>query len=76
VQEGDGLAVIRPWASNSVTLVAQEIETSAATQATALAAANSYVPLVTSSASRDAFCATHNAYPPPMNYAFGAATAY
>ena len=57
-------------------VVAQGIEATAAAQATALALANSYIPPLTTSASRDAYCADRNANPPPMNYAFGAASAY
>jgi hypothetical protein len=41
-------------------LVAQTIETTATTTNTALVAANSYVPGVTSSAGRDAYCAAHH----------------
>jgi hypothetical protein len=57
-------------------LVAQQIENDAAVQASAIVAANSYVPPVLTSAPRDAFCAGHNADPPPMSYAFGTASAY
>jgi hypothetical protein len=39
--------------------VAAEIETQAATIQSTLKTANAYVPLVTSSAGRDAFCSTH-----------------
>jgi hypothetical protein len=49
-------------ASNPVAraLVAQTIETTATTKGQALLAANSYVPGVTSSAGRDAWCAAHH----------------
>jgi Family of unknown function (DUF5995) len=57
-------------------VVIHEIETAAAAQATAIAIANSYVPPLTTSAARDAFCASHHASEPPMAYAFGAASAY
>jgi hypothetical protein len=56
--------------------VAQEIETVAAHEATTLAAANAYDPPLTTTTARDAYCAVHNADPPPMTYAFGTATAY
>jgi hypothetical protein len=56
--------------------VARTIETAAATEATTLADANSYVPPVTTTVPRDLFCAIHNANPPPMNYPFGSATPY
>jgi hypothetical protein len=57
-------------------LVAQQIETAAATQAATIVAENSYLPPVTTTASRDAYCAAHNADAPPMAYAFGGASAY
>lgn len=57
-------------------LVAQDIEISAATQANVLALANSYLPPVTTSAARDAYCATHHAAAPPMAYAFGTPPPY
>jgi hypothetical protein len=41
-------------------LVAQTIETTAAAKGAALLLANSYVPLLTSSAGRDKFCAAHH----------------
>jgi hypothetical protein len=69
------LLVAAPTAAAKA-LVIDEIETSAAAQATSLAAANSYAPPLITSASRDAFCASHNATQPPMEYAFGAASAY
>jgi len=54
----------------------QEIETYAATQALTIKATNSYVPPLTNSASRDAYCAAHNGDPPPTSYAFGTASTY
>jgi hypothetical protein len=57
-------------------LVAQTIETTAATEATALQVANSYLPPVVTSRQRDAFCATHNGDQPPMAYTFGNAPPY
>jgi hypothetical protein len=57
-------------------LIIQQIETSAATEATALATAYSYLPPVTTTQARDSHCATHNAAAPPMAYAFGTPSAY
>jgi hypothetical protein len=54
----------------------QEIETYAATQALTIKTANSYVPPLTNSTARDAYCAAHNGDPPPTSYAFGTASAY
>jgi hypothetical protein len=54
----------------------QEIETYAATQALTIKTANSYVPPLTNSTSRDAYCGAHNGDPPPASYAFGTASAY
>src|SRR5262245_7996190 len=54
----------------------QEIETSAATQALAIKTTNSYVPPLTSSASRDTYALARNGYPPPMSYAFATPSAY
>jgi Family of unknown function (DUF5995) len=56
--------------------VLQEIEDTAAAQAVLIRTANSYAPPLTTSSSRDSHCAAHNADPPPMTYAFGAASAY
>jgi hypothetical protein len=56
-------------------LIAGEIETASATEAQLLAAANAYAPLSTS-ASRDAFCAANNAATAPEAYAFGAPSPY
>jgi uncharacterized protein DUF5995 len=52
-------------------IVAQQIEATAAAQAQALVLTNSYVPLVQSSAGRDAYCAAHFNDPAPMLYPFG-----
>ena len=57
-------------------LVAQEIETSAVTEATVIQTANAYLPIVGSSASRDAYCAAHNGAAAPMAYAFGTPAPY
>jgi hypothetical protein len=57
-------------------LVAQEIETAAALEARALALANAYVPLLSASAARDAFCAANHAAAAPMAYAFGMPVPY
>lgn len=57
-------------------VVLQEIETTAAVQALLLTVANSYLPPLTTSGPRDAYCASHHATAPPMSYAFGAASAY
>jgi Family of unknown function (DUF5995) len=57
-------------------LALQEIETSAATQALAIKTANSYVPPVTQSSTRDTYCAAHNGDSPPRSYAFGTPSAY
>jgi hypothetical protein len=56
--------------------VAQTIETSAATEATTLAAANTYLPPLVTTTVRDAYCAVNNAVSPPMAYPFGTPTAY
>ncbi len=69
------LLVDAPTSSDRA-LVAQNIETAAADQATMLAASNAYVPPATTTASRDTFCAANNATAPPMSYAFGTPTAY
>jgi len=57
-------------------LVVQEIETSAAVEAQSIVATYSYLPPVTTTSARDAYCATHNATAPPMAYAFGSPSAY
>jgi Family of unknown function (DUF5995) len=56
--------------------VAQQIELTAAAEATAIVAGNSYVPPLTTTARRDTFCARNNANPPPQPYAFGMPSAY
>jgi hypothetical protein len=57
-------------------LVAKNIEAAAATEATTIAATNSYVPPLTTTVPRDVFCALHNGVAPLMTYPFGMATAY
>jgi hypothetical protein len=56
-------------------LVANTIEAQAATTATGLVTANSYLP-GQSSAARDAFCAANNGAAAPMAYAFGTPRPY
>lgn len=50
---------------------AQRIETDAAVEGALLAASTAYVPPLTSTKKRDAYCSTHYADPPPMSYPFG-----
>lgn len=57
-------------------LVAQEIETAAALEARSLALANGYLPPLSSSATRDAYCGAHHEAAAPMAYAFGMPTPY
>jgi hypothetical protein len=57
-------------------LVAQQIESYAASQASLIVAQNSYLPPVTTTDLRDAYCAANNATAPPVAYLFGPATAY
>jgi hypothetical protein len=57
-------------------VVAQTIETAAATEATTLKLANSYLPPLISTATRDPFCASHNGAAAPEAYPFGTPTAY
>jgi hypothetical protein len=57
-------------------LIEQEIELAAAAEAQTLATANAYLPPLSSTASRDAYCAAHNTQGPPMAYAFGTPPAY
>ncbi|MGN6783399.1 MAG: DUF5995 family protein [Marmoricola sp.] len=57
-------------------LVAQNIETQANTIAQGLLTTQSYVPLLNSSAPRDAWCAIHHGDAPPQDYAFGPADPY
>jgi hypothetical protein len=54
--------------------VAQSIESYAAATADALVAAEAYTPPTSSSASRDAFCSTHNGAAAPIAYTFGMPT--
>ncbi len=56
--------------------VAQAIEDQAATEAATLAAENLYSPPLTTTDTRDAYCAANNGNPPPMPYPFGTPTAY
>lgn len=57
-------------------LVVQEIETNSAAEAQSIVATYSYLPPVTMTGGRDAYCATNNASAPPMAYAFGTPSAY
>jgi hypothetical protein len=57
-------------------LVAQEIESAAALEAHALAVANAYLPPLTSSALRDAYCGAHHDAAPPLSYAYGMPSPY
>lgn len=57
-------------------LVAANIENDANTAAQTILTSQSYLPLIQSSASRDAYCAVHHGDAPPVPYAFGPATAY
>jgi Family of unknown function (DUF5995) len=57
-------------------LVAQTIETAAATEANVIKLANAYVPPLTTTASRDTFCASHNALATTAAYPFGIPPAY
>jgi hypothetical protein len=57
-------------------LVAAQIESAAALEARAIALANGYLPPLTSSAARDAYCAAHHDAAAPMPYAFGAPPPY
>jgi hypothetical protein len=56
--------------------VAAAIEAEANTAAQALKLAQSYVPPLTSTVSRDLYCASHRGVAPPMAYDFGAASAW
>lgn len=55
-------------------LVAQTIETEANLAAQAILTSQSYLPLLQSSASRDAFCSAHKGDAPPVPYLFGFAS--
>jgi Family of unknown function (DUF5995) len=55
---------------------AQQIELTAAAEATTIVASNSYLPPLTSTVRRDGFCASNNANPPPEPFAFGMPSAY
>lgn len=52
-------------------LVAQQIEDYAASQAAGIIAGNAYVPPLTTTSSRDAYCSAHAGDAAPMAYAFG-----
>ena len=54
--------------------VAQSIEDYAAGVAATLVAAEAYTPPLTSSATRDSYCAAHNGAAAPIGYAFGTTT--
>ncbi len=55
-------------------LVAATIEAQANAAAQGIRASLSYVPLLTSTGPRDAFCAAHSGDAPPVTYAFGPAS--
>jgi hypothetical protein len=55
-------------------LVAQNIETEANLAAQTILTGQSYLPLIQSSASRDAYCSVHKGDNPPVPYAFGYAS--
>lgn len=57
-------------------LIAQQIETDAGVEAHSIAVANTYLPPLTSSAVRDAYCRAHNDTAAPLSYAFGAPVSY
>ncbi|MFL6024658.1 MAG: DUF5995 family protein [Marmoricola sp.] len=57
-------------------LVSANIEADANTAAQAILTSQSYLPLIQSSASRDAYCAAHKGDAPPVAYAFGPASAW
>jgi hypothetical protein len=57
-------------------LVAAKIESDANTIAQGLVTTQAYVPLLSSTAPRDSFCAVHKGDAPPVPYAFGNATAW
>lgn len=55
-------------------VVADEIEASSALEARTILATTSYLPPLSSSAGRDAFCAAHHGDPAPSAYPFGMPT--
>jgi len=57
-------------------LVAHEIETAAALEARSLALANAYLPPLSTSATRDAYCGAHHDAAAPIAYAFGMPAPY
>jgi hypothetical protein len=56
--------------------VAEQIELTAATEATTIVATSSYLPPLTTTAPRDAFCGSNHANPPPTPYPFGMPSSY
>lgn len=56
--------------------VSATIETEANTTAQGILTSQAYLPLVSSTGPRDAFCAIHSGDAPPVPYAFGAASAW
>lgn len=57
-------------------LIAQEIETTAALEAQTFVTANAYLPPLTSSAARDAYCAANHGAAAPLSYSFGMPAPY
>jgi hypothetical protein len=57
-------------------LVAQNIETAATLEARSIELANAYLPPLSSSAARDAYCAAHHDAAAPMGYTFGIPAPY
>jgi hypothetical protein len=56
--------------------VSADIEAQANATAQGLVTTQAYVPLLSSTTTRDTFCAAHKGDAPPMPYAFGPATAW
>jgi hypothetical protein len=56
--------------------IAQQIETAAELEARSIVLSNAYLPPLTSSAARDAYCAAHHDAMAPLTYAFGMPTPY
>ncbi|MFL6061924.1 MAG: DUF5995 family protein [Marmoricola sp.] len=69
-------ALVSAPTSAARALVSATIETEANTAAQAILTSQSYVPLLTSTAPRDTFCAAHDGDAPPAPYAFGNADAW
>jgi hypothetical protein len=57
-------------------LVAANIESQANATAASIKSSMAYLPLLSSTTARDAFCAAHKGDVPPQPYAFGTATAW